>query len=267
LWNVDSGEKILDLSVPGAKIISIAFSRDGQKLYSGSWDGTVRIHDLRSLKTELIPDALGQGVIVSPDGTWLATQAESNVQIVDLASKKITATQEVALSPVSGLMAFSPDGKAIAIARKDRLRANVCEVELCDPRNLHRVTVLREDARAAESLAYSPDGSLLATGGDDGAVVIWDVKANKQTRKVRIFTDPGARWIADVFFSPNGKLLGVAGDGGVWLLRVDSLEAVGKIKGQGMFTAAFSADGKLLLTNRTVDLHWHETKLWKVGRL
>ena len=68
LWAVESGKKILELRVLGAQIVSIAFDPGGQRLFSGSWDGVVRIHDLRSMKTEVIPDALGQVVIISPDG-------------------------------------------------------------------------------------------------------------------------------------------------------------------------------------------------------
>ena len=270
LWTVKSGEKMLDLNIPGAKLVSIAFSRDGQRLYSGSHEGAVRIHDLRSSMTEVIPDAIGQAVVISPDGTQLAISAGQVVRMVDLASKKITATKnlEEALDIVPCPMAFSPNGKVIAIARQDRLRVNVYEIELCDPRNLNSVAIIRDNsASAVTTLSYSPNGSLMATGGNDGTVAVWDMIAMKQRRKVKVFTNSNSKEFAIVVFSPDGKLLGVGGAGLALLLKVDTLEVVDRIEGQGIFTLAFSPDGRLLLTNRSHISHRQETTLWKVGNL
>ena len=111
LWAVDSGDQSLDLKIPGAKIISVAFGRDGQTLFSGSYDGVVRTHDLRSLKTDVIPDAVGQTVTMSPDGTLLAVSAGQVVQMVDVVSKKIAAAKHTqdALNIVPCPTAFSPE--------------------------------------------------------------------------------------------------------------------------------------------------------------
>ena len=67
-WNVASGKSFLDLTVPNAKIISIVFSLDGNRLFSGSYDGIIRVHDLHARKTDVISDAIGQEIIMSPDG-------------------------------------------------------------------------------------------------------------------------------------------------------------------------------------------------------
>ena len=116
------------------------------------------------------------------------------------------------------------------------------------------------------TLSYSPDGSLLAAGGDDGTVVIWDVNARRRRRKLKVLADPNCEWLAEVVFSPDGKLLGVGGTGAAFLLNADTLEVVDKIRGQGTFTLAFSPDGKLLLTSSSFIPQGQETKLWKVGK-
>jgi WD40 repeat protein len=268
LWSVNSGERLLDLSFPGVKIVSIAFSHDGQRLFSGSLDGVVRIHDLRSSKSEIIPDALGQDVMISPDGTMLAASAGQMVQMINVASKQITAKKELedAWDIDTCPMAFSPNGKVIAVARADRNRVKVHEIELCDPRTLHSIAVLRADAAAVQTLSYSPDGALLAAGGNDGTVVIWDVNALNQRRKVNAFTDPNAKGYTHVAFSPDGKLLGVGGTGLAVLLDVETLAVVEKIKGVGVFVLEFSTGGKLLLTSSSSYMHPREIKLWRVGK-
>lgn len=268
LWSVHSGEKVLDLTIPGAKIISIAFGRDGQRLFTGSYDGVVRMHDLHTLKAEIIPGALGQAVTISPDGTLLAISAGQVVRMVDLASNKIIATKrmEDALNVVPCPIAFSPDGKVVAIAREDRLRVQVHEIELCHPRTLDCITLLRDEAPAVTTLSYSPDGSILAAGADDGTVVIWDVKALKRRQKLNVLTESHTKGLAEVVFAPAGMLLGVGGTGIALLLKVDTLEVVDKIKGKGVFTLAFSKDGKLLLTSSSFIMQGHETRLWKVAK-
>jgi WD40 repeat protein len=267
LWDVGTGEKTLDLNLPDSKIISMVFSHDGHSLFSGSWDGTVRTHDLRSLKTQVIPDVGGQEVHISPDGARLASSAGQVAYLVDIASKKITATKTLAGATDIGLpMAFSPDGKVIAIARQDRGHVPVYEIELCDAGNLESKAVLRGDCPPVAMMSFSPDGSLLATLGPQGAVVIWDVKATKQRPKTPTLPDLDPKGITGVLFSPDGKLLGIGGVGGVVLLEVDTLKVLDKIKGPGVFfTLAFSPDGRVLLTNSSdLGMHRHETKLWKV---
>jgi WD40 repeat protein len=271
LWNVDSGKKILDLSIPGVEIISIAYGKDGQRLFSGSFDGVVRIHDLRSSRTEIVRDAVGQVVVMSPGGDQLAVSAGQTVQMVDLASKKITATRGLveALDIAPCPMAFSPNGKVFAVARQDRLRAKEYEVQLWNSRNLNPIGILRDTSRSVVGvLNYSPDGSLLATGGDDGTLVVWDVNAKAQRKKVNVSADANSKGVFDVEFSPDGKLLGVGVTGAALLLRVDTLEVVDTIKGSGAFTTvAFSADGGHLLTSCShAALRRCEIKLWRVGR-
>jgi formylglycine-generating enzyme required for sulfatase activity/WD40 repeat protein len=56
---------------------------------------------------------------------------------------------------------------------------------------------------AVQSLAYSPDGSMLATGSYDGSVRLWDAAAGKLTRILVGHND----WVQVVAWSPDGKLL------------------------------------------------------------
>ena len=95
------------------------------------------------------------------------------------------------------------------------------------------------------TVAYSPDGKFLASGGDDSAVILWDIAARAQRE---IFIEHSDS-VMSVVFSPDGKVLASASlDGFVRLWDVTarrsrrtSLTHSGWVK-----SVAFSPNGKLL---------------------
>jgi len=73
--------------------------------------------------------------------------------------------------------------------------------------------------RAVNSVAFSPDGSQLASGSDDKAVILWDVASGSQVG--RPFSGHAGA-VKSVAFSPNGKFLAWGGaDGTVNLWNLD----------------------------------------------
>ena len=97
------------------------------------------------------------------------------------------------------------------------------------------------------ALAFSRDGSLLASGGNDGLISIWQIDGN--VRLLDIAT--GLRRIHDVTFSPGGTtVVGVGNDGAV--LSWNAADGTPGIRFDGqardVFSVEYTPDGASLIT-------------------
>jgi WD40 repeat protein len=95
------------------------------------------------------------------------------------------------------------------------------------------------------TLAFTPDGKLLISGGDDNAILVWEVETGKFVRRL----DGGNNWVMALSVSPDGKLLASAGFDKT--IRIWDLAAGTKLKeiaanNQVVQSLAWSPDGRLI---------------------
>jgi WD40 repeat protein/tetratricopeptide (TPR) repeat protein len=132
--------------------------------------------------------------------------------------------------------AYSPDGRRVATS--DSLRVQVWDAVSGRPLGPAR-------AGKALGMAFSPDGTYLATAGLDSVARLWEVASGREVRSFSGLTAP----LWSVAFSPDGKRLAIASkDGTASVWDVASGQRLNTLRGHNapVSAIAFSPDGKRL---------------------
>jgi WD40 repeat protein len=133
----------------------------------------------------------------SPDGKRLATVGEGAVRVWECDTGKELSSTPIARY-VYHRITFSPDGRMLATVPSTRLDRS--EIVLWEPEQ-GRVRRLELPETGAQSLAFSPDGGSLLTGGQDGVVRLWDTTSGEQVRRFAGHSGP----VEAVAWTPDGK--------------------------------------------------------------
>jgi WD40 repeat protein/serine/threonine protein kinase len=240
VWDAATGREMLTLKGHTDGVESVAFSTDGRRIASAGWDKTAKVWDAATGQETLTLQGHTDGVrsvAFSPDGKRLAsTSNDATVKVWDAATGQVTLTLK-GHNAIVHSVAFSPDGTRLASASDDRtvrvwdaatgqellrFNGNTSVVFSPDGSRLaagleqtvkvwdaatgqERLTCSGHTARV-NGVAFSPDGSWLASAGSDNTVKVWDVATGRE-----LFTLKGhTRWVNCVVFSPDGSRLASA---------------------------------------------------------
>ncbi len=164
-------------------------------------------------------------------------------------------------------LAWSPDGQSLAVgglsysARSIQIGVWVYNMShLQDPPLLMPIPKHEHDYNSAESIAFSPDGKLLAVGSGDDTTRLLDVDNGTEQNILRGHTST----VDAVAFSPDGSRLATGSWGHQILLwNMNSLSIQTVLRGNdddtysGMYSLGFSPNGQLLASAGDVLHIWN----------
>jgi WD40 repeat protein len=235
-------------------------SPDGATLAVGDYKGRLSFWDANAAKPLSEPAQVKADRIdrlrFSPDGLTVAiVSIDPEVVLWDVKGNERIASPLAASSKYARDAVFSNDGNRLFTAGDDG------EILEWDWRAGERVGSPMKSSSGADALALSRDGKLLAIGGYDNRVTLWDV-TQKQMAGVALVAH--TNFVRAVSFSPDGKLIATGGDDGLAILwDVKTRQPIAQFRhgasvlsGDGSARTAravnhvsFSPDGTMLATD------------------
>ena len=197
LWNQATGREVRTLAGHTGHVLSVAFSADGRRILSGSFDGTIRLWDIEGRELAVLqghPNEVNEVCFLPDQRRALSAGGDGTVRLWDLeAGSEITRAD--IFSPIQGL-AVSPDGtQAISTS----IDGDLIVWRL--PQDAPELRTLRGHSARVSCAVVSADGATALTGGQDYALILWDLASGREIRRF----EGHQYWVAGVAFTPDGQ--------------------------------------------------------------
>jgi WD40 repeat protein len=256
-------------------LTDVRWSPDGKYIAGNSGDNSVKVFEASTGDLEHVLPADGEisHVDWSPDGTRIiasvrggaAKGADSEyVQVWHVSSEQTVAIFKS--GPVLHALAWSPDSKRIATSSGMIAAGDISIWGFDNPAIVPTVTaipsapnlqpgsisVLGSHSDWVMTVAWSPSGEWLASGGNDNRVRVWEVTTGRLISTLRLYA-----WVDSLAWSPDGKYLATAAFIGgpsahsvqVWDTATWQLNKEWNLGGKVVDTS-WSPDGKNLAVGR-----------------
>ncbi len=258
LWNLSSGNSIVNSRLHTDYLLSVAFSPDGTRLATGSMDRGLKIWDLTARPEAIVLRNVTEttlSAVYAPNRAEVAWGGGENgdLRIWDLEPEHAPVVLKGHKTSVMSAI-YSPDGTRLATGESagEGVGGTVKVWDTTNHAVIYSFQPIR--GRAIRSLSFSSDGVRLAAAitADEhsmpGQIRVWDMNTGKETDH---WEDPSGG-VYGVAFSPDGKWLATGGfQGSVALRDASSGKVIRKISGhwQDVYRVVFSPDGRRLATS------------------
>jgi WD40 repeat protein len=197
LWDDAEGGFTHTLLVPTSPVRALAWSEDGKQIdvtYADTsirWDVESGRPLLATEPTQSVPRVEAAGAdfrLVSGGALNQGDELCSKYrELADITDPLLSSIYDAELDKVGCATesAASTDGRLIAVAFNNLFYSmmdygvyygeKAGAIGVFDAGSMQRLAILRGHSRYVLTMAFSPDGKLLATGSDDGTVIIWKI--------------------------------------------------------------------------------------------
>lgn len=254
---------------------SVAYSRDGSLVASGTNDGTIVVWEAATRRRRAVLDHLTGAVravsflnddlvAAYADGSVAHWDLEGHSRIKEIPGEGGTVGtlavssdgRRIAVGTASGIRLFDGQGESVGTlgdgypvanlaldAKSGKLAASMGNgsVVVYGPDGAPMLTL--EPVTPHTDVALSPDGNLLAAGTVEGLVKVWDVASGAEVSSVKGHSKP----VTDVEFSPSGDTIASASlDQTVVLANPRTGDTLGVLEGHtaGVNAIAFDPEGR-----------------------
>ncbi len=245
IWRPSEGTSIRISGLPGGRVSSARFSRDGRRIALAA-DTT---------------NASGRIVIVSattgkPVASWGAIAGASSPELSPDGRQVVAAAEAVELRSADGrrqgslklppgvepvAVAYSPDGTRIAVAAFDGV------ARIFDARTRRELASFDGHEGTLTSASFSPEGKRVVTTGADNTARVWEAATGRPVAELRGHT----ALVRSAAFSPDGKRVVTASADNttrVWDARSGEVLSVQKEHADSVNDVSFSPDGRSILS-------------------
>ena len=265
LWNTNSGQPLIEspIEVHSNHVNGVAFSYDGKQMITVGDDGRTVLFDMTR------PDLLGETILIHESEihqviyidsleSIISTGLDGNVYLTNTISRE----SEILFSPEIGRLT------ATALSQDETLFALTTDTGIMQLWNIENLEPLTDAFTAHNasifSLAFSPDGTQLASGGDDSLVILWNV-ASLIEGNLSDFRELSGHedGVLSVHWHPSESILASASrDNTIRLWDTSAQTAIGILEGHtdDVEEVKFNPTGELLASGSRD----HSILLWDV---
>lgn len=181
VWNLKQPEHPIRLKGHTDYIYRCTFSWDGKRLVSGSSDETARVWDVELGKEiarlPMEESCKAWGFVFSPCGNLIAGSLDNEIRF--WCAKQFTKVRSIPQPEPNRQthpLAFSPCGQYLAAATCWQKDSENRAIRIWDVKTGEQIHAFQGHNSLVQSLAFSPNGTMLAVGCCNGTILVWDLR-------------------------------------------------------------------------------------------
>lgn len=276
-WDVNTSQQ-LSIFATGFthSVKALAFTEDNTILVSAAENGSVQMWRVKNGKELPFPLNINydntEVAVFSQDATLFAVrgvetliESDGSGRTMRIIPKKVTrlwrlpTSQELFSIPHStSALSISHDNKMIAIGNENE--TILYDIDTKDELQRFDISHFFDD----NAICFSPENSILVTGGGSGEINLWDVKKGE---KQDILNDPFMRHASTLVFTRDGSILAANYSGRIRFWDMNTKKQLYTILAENVRIVdilAFSPDGKIILTSKWNHEVGNQIRLWDV---